>query len=53
MVNYNCPRCNYTTNIKTIYVRHLRRKNICINNISDDNLQYEYNWLRVNHIYIR
>ena len=42
MVNYNCPRCNYTTNIKTIYVRHLRRNNICINIISENDLQSEY-----------
>ena len=42
MVNYTCPRCNYNTNIKTIYVRHLSRKYICNNIISDDNLQNEY-----------
>jgi hypothetical protein len=42
MVNYNCPRCNYETIIKTIYVRHLSRKFICSNIFSDDNLQKEY-----------
>ena len=42
MVNYTCPRSNYNTNIKTIYVRHLSRKYICNNIISDDNLQNEY-----------
>ena len=42
MVNYTCPRCNYKTTIKTIYVRHLSRKNMCENKISDDDLQEEY-----------
>ena len=26
MVNYKCPRCGYENNIKTKYVKHLRRK---------------------------
>ena len=29
MVNYNCLRCGYETNIKTILVRHLSRKIPC------------------------
>ena len=42
MVNYSCPRCGYTNNIKTKYLNHLRRKNICKNVLSDDNLIDEY-----------
>ena len=42
MVNYSCPRCGFTTNIKTKYVSHLRRKYICRNIKSDDNLKNEY-----------
>ena len=42
MVNYTCPRCGYETHIKTIYERHLSRKKICENIISDDNLINEY-----------
>ena len=42
MVNYNCPRCGYQTNIRTKYVNHLRRKFICENTISNDSLQSEY-----------
>ena len=42
MVNYTCPRCGYTINIKKKYENHLRRKKICENKISDDNLINEY-----------
>ncbi len=42
MVNYTCPRCNFNTHIKTKYMIHLRRKNICENINSDDNLVNEY-----------
>ena len=42
MVNYQCPRCGYETLIKTIYIRHLGRKIICNNTISDNNLIDEY-----------
>ena len=42
MVNYICPRCNYTTHILTIYIRHLKRKKICNPIISKTNLQKEY-----------
>ena len=42
MVNYTCPRCGFNTNIKTKYVSHLRRKYICKNILSDDNLTNEY-----------
>ena len=42
MVNYTCPRCGYNTHIKTIYRRHLARKLICENLISNNNLQEEY-----------
>ena len=39
---YKCPRCNYTTHILTIYVRHLKRKKICEPTISKTDLQKEY-----------
>ncbi len=42
MVNYICPRCNYSTHILTIYIRHLKRKRICEPKISKTNLQKEY-----------
>ena len=42
MVNYTCPRCGYTINIKKKYENHLRRKKICDNKISDDMLTNEY-----------
>ena len=42
MVNYTCPRCGYTINIKKKYENHLRRKKLCENIISDDNLESEY-----------
>ena len=42
MVNYECPRCGYTINIKTKYMNHLRRKTICNNTNSDDTLENEY-----------
>ena len=42
MVNYKCPRCGYESHIKTIYIRHLGRKNICENKISNNELQEEY-----------
>ena len=39
---YKCPRCNYSTHILTIYIRHLKRKKICEPNLSKTNLQKEY-----------
>ena len=42
MVNYTCPRCGYNTNHFVTYKRHLSRKKICENIISDDNLENEY-----------
>jgi hypothetical protein len=42
MVNYTCPRCGFNTNIKTKYTSHLRRKYLCKNILSDDNLYNEY-----------
>ena len=35
MVNYKCPRCNYTTIQKTNFKYHLNRKKICKPTISD------------------
>ena len=29
MVNYNCLRCGYSTNIKTIMLRHYNRQKVC------------------------
>ena len=42
MVNYKCPRCGYENNIKTKYINHLRRKKLCKNVLSNNNLQNEY-----------
>ena len=42
MKNYECPRCGYSTHILTIYLRHLKRKNICDPILSKTNLQKEY-----------
>ena len=42
MVNYKCPRCGYEINIKTKYMNHLRRKNLCKSTISNSDLQNEY-----------
>ena len=42
MVNYTCPRCGYEINIKKKYCNHLRRKKLCENKVSDDNLINEY-----------
>ena len=46
MVQYNCPRCNYTTFDKSRYINHLKRKKICenINNVLNLNEEYvKYN----------
>ena len=42
MVLYTCPRCNYNNVIKTKYIDHLKRKNICRPILSESNLQDEY-----------
>ena len=42
MVNYTCPRCGFSNNVKTIYINHLKRKFLCKNKISDDDLHGEY-----------
>ena len=42
MVNYICPRCGFTNNIKTKYMNHLKRKKICEPILSKTNLQKEY-----------
>ena len=42
MVNYNCPRCGYSNNIRTKYVNHLRRKKLCEPKIINNNLDEEY-----------
>tara|TARA_B100000902_G_scaffold144041_1_gene141477 strand:+ start:183 stop:1751 length:1569 start_codon:yes stop_codon:yes gene_type:complete len=42
MVNYKCPRCGYEINIKTKYMNHLRRKNLCKPKVSNCDLQSEY-----------
>ena len=46
MVNYNCRRCGYQTNIKTILIRHLNRKKKCrpvLEDITTNNLINELN----------
>ena len=50
MVNYSCPRCGFNTNIKTKYINHLRRKFICKNKISGNNLLNEYKKYNINDI---
>lgn len=42
MVTYQCPRCGYTNNIKTKYINHLKRKNICQPLLTDSDLEDEY-----------
>lgn len=42
MVFYNCNRCGYNTNHKSKYINHLKRKFLCKNLVSDDNLNEEY-----------
>ena len=29
MINYNCQRCGYETNHKSVFKKHLLRKNLC------------------------
>lgn len=41
-MNYNCPRCDYTTLLKQKYMNHLKRKNKCKPTKSNDNLEKEY-----------
>ena len=42
MVNYKCPRFSYETTIKTKYIQHLKRKFLCKNTLSNNNLGEEY-----------
>ena len=42
MVNYHCPRCGYETNHFVTFKRHLSRKKICENVLSDDDLNELY-----------
>ena len=35
MVNYMCQRCGYETMNKTMFKRHVLRKNICYDKIKD------------------
>ena len=42
MVNYYCPRCGYETSHFVTFKRHLSRKKICENILSDDNLNDLY-----------
>ena len=39
---FNCPRCGYNTNHFVTYKRHITRKLLCKNILSDDNLEGEY-----------
>ena len=58
MVNYNCQRCGYTTNIKTIMLRHYNRKKVCnpvlddidINLLKEQLLKDQYNKSSVNPV---
>ena len=38
MTYYTCDRCGFTTNIRTHFVRHLTRKNICLPILNDISL---------------
>jgi len=40
MVNYKCFRCGYETHIKTIFIRHLSRKNDCDPILHDINIEH-------------
>ena len=42
MVNYVCLRCNYKTTLKSNFVRHIRRKNICKYINKDVSQEYIY-----------
>ena len=45
MVKYQCFRCGYTNNNKTIFIKHLNRKFICkpkIKNISTTEVYKHY-----------
>ncbi len=42
MVNYSCPRCGFSNNIKTKYIQHLKRKYVCEPILSKDDLSEEY-----------
>ena len=35
MVNYNCQRCGYETNHKSVFKKHLLRKNLCKNKLQE------------------
>ena len=45
MVNYNCQRCGYTTINKTMFKRHLLRKNMCSPELKEIN---RYELLKMN-----
>ena len=40
--NHTCIRCGYSTTHLVTFKRHLARKLICNNSISDDTLETEY-----------
>ena len=39
---YDCPRCGFSSKIKTKFINHLKRKNICEPILSKTNLHKEY-----------
>ena len=43
MVNYECFRCGYSNNIKTIFINHLNRKFTCKPKIKDITIEEIYN----------
>ena len=49
MVNYYCPRCGYETTHFVTFKRHLSRKKICENIVSDDNLNELYIKYNINN----
>ena len=47
MVNYDCPRCGYTTQNKPNIVRHLNRKKICLPIVNDIDLgEFKKNFIK-------
>ena len=42
MVNYECSRCGYNTNIKSKFISHLHRKYLCKPKLKDISVEEIY-----------
>ena len=45
MVNYSCPRCNFSTYHKSVFRKHVTRKNICpptVENVCREKIIFHY-----------